>query len=151
MQLFLIPSNGDIEDLKKTTDRVGVRIVTPRTLRELIVESTSGDSVLVAAVTERQLSMMSRFPAELFDELPAVLLSAPGLFYDGAWMQMATAFPAEDYLQFARKAEKSGHVSFTVEDMEKKGFGDETSLPHAFDSESLAAQEHPGDDTDFPD
>lgn len=122
--MYLIPRTGDLDSLIEMVKRARGVFISPVTIRDLILEESSSKSnVVVVAISAEQLSILTRYPAELLDDVPFAVHAIPGAVYDANWSNAATALPPLDYLELEKMLSKSGHTSFTVDQLEKKHTG----------------------------
>lgn len=116
MNLYLIPNVGDFSRLADQAARAKVPLLTPSTIRELILTS-SGENTAIASVRAEDLLVLNRYAPTLMDEMPTIVMSVPGLVYSGEWMALASAFPSIDWVELERKISKSGHMATSPEDL----------------------------------
>nr|QYF49821.1 MAG: hypothetical protein 1 [Yunnan farmland cysto-like virus] len=119
MSIYIIPSDGDFQQLTEVTTRAEVPLLTPQTLREFIL-ATNGLSIAVVTMSAENMLVLSRHAATLVDEIPTVVMSVPGAAYTGEWMMLASYFPPMDWIELERKLKKSGHMATTPGSLEKR-------------------------------
>nr|QYF49734.1 MAG: hypothetical protein [Jiangsu sediment cysto-like virus 6] len=122
MSTYIVPNDGDFDILAATTKKAGVPLITPSSLREMILE-TDGVPLAIVGLGAEPLLILNRHAATLLSEVPTVVTSVPGLIYSGEWFTLASAFPAVDWTELERKLAKSGHTAFTTRDLQKRSVG----------------------------
>jgi hypothetical protein len=120
--LYLVPGDGNFSELTAQLERAGMSLVTPKTLRELIVSSSSETSI-VAAIRPESMLILNRHASELLEELPEVVIGVLGLIYASEWYSLASTFPPVDWSELVKKTSKSGHTARNLDDVETRGNG----------------------------
>lgn len=122
MALYLLPISSTMPEVTEVLSRAGVQLKQLKTVRELIL-SESDAPVVVGAVDPGVLLVLNRHAATLVNEVPTVVMSAPGAIYTGEWMTLASPFPAMDWTELREKLSKSGHLALTPGQLEARKVG----------------------------
>lgn len=117
MSTYIVPQEGNFDALTELTQRAGVTQITPKALRELVIEDAQ-NSVLVGALNTEHILILNRYASQLLEEVPTVVIGVPGLAYSGEWYTLAASFPPIDWSEFEKKLAKSGSTAYTKEDLE---------------------------------
>lgn len=148
MNLYLIPNVGDFSRLADQAARAKVPLLTPSTIRELILTS-AGENTAIASVKAEDLLVLNKYAPTLMDEMPTIVMSVPGLIYSGEWMALASAFPSVDWMELERKISKSGHMATTPEDLPGRSTTRADERPRLY--QTRPAPEEPSDVDDAED
>lgn len=122
MSVYLLPSSGEFSEIVELAKKAQVEVVTPGSLRDFIL-STEGKPLVIATLRDQDIQVLNRHSTTLVNELPTIVMGAPGPIYTGEWVTLASAFPAIDYSELKAKLSKSGHLATSPEDLEKRGKG----------------------------
>lgn len=122
MTVYLFPPPLDPADVVDVAKKAGAPFNQYSTLRELILNEKGGPIVL-ATIRPQDLLVLNRHAATLVEELPTVVMSAPGFIYSPDWVSTASALPAMDWKELAGKLSKSGHLALTPESLERRDLG----------------------------
>jgi hypothetical protein len=122
MPHYFVPTTGSLDELAEITQKSGLHLSTPVTVRDLILEAHEYSHAVFAVSTEILL-ILNRNASQLLAEMPSVVLSVPGLVYSSDWNIAATAYHVVDFTELRDKLSKSGVVSHSVEDLEKRDRG----------------------------
>lgn len=125
MSIYLFPLGSDLGDITEITKKAGVSFESFATVRELILKS-QGHPISLGMIGPQELLVINRHATTLLDEMPSVVMSAPGVLYTPDWMSLASAFPAVDWKEIQGKLSKSGHLATTPEQLEKRNLGANT-------------------------
>nr|QYF49689.1 MAG: hypothetical protein [Guangxi cysto-like virus 2] len=139
MSIYIVPHVGDFDKISEISKRARVEVATVNTVREFIL-ATHGKPIMIAAVSSRDLMILARYASTLLDEMPTVVISAPGLIYEGGWSTHATAFPPIDWTELEGKLSKSGTLATNPDDLEAvtrgRGTGYHDDVLDSFDEEA---------------
>lgn len=122
MSVYLVPNEGDFSAIEEVAKKAGVTLITPRNVRDFILES-SDQTLVIAAVGPEILLVLNRHARQLVDELPSALIGVPNLLYSGEWFTLASTFVSIDWSEMEAKLSKSGHTAFNPEDHEARSVG----------------------------
>lgn len=140
MSTYILPLVGEFDKISDLATRARVPVTTVSTIREYILATQDG-TMHIVAVSSRDLMIMARHAQTLLTEMPTVVISAPGLIYEGSWLTHATAFPAVDWTELEAKMLKSGTLSHTPEQLEdvtrSRGTGYRDEVIENFDEEDV--------------
>lgn len=120
MPLYLLPEEGDYSEVASILSAAQIEFIVGEPIRHIIIKEDESNLV-VATVTSHRLSLMQRYAAELFHELPTVVFNAPNLAYPGEWASVAAAIPAIDWMEFETKVSKPGAIARTPEQLQDRG------------------------------
>lgn len=84
---------------------------------------TEGSPVVFASMQVKDLLVLNRHASTLVVELPSVVMSVPGLAYDGEWVSVAAALPSVDWKEIEKKVAKSGFLANTPDQLESRDRG----------------------------
>lgn len=126
--IYLVPSNGDASFLTESTSRASIPFFQADKARDFIL-GTEGVPLGVVAVDEETMLVLTRHAAQLFNELPSVITSVPGLMYDQAWMAMGTVLPPTHWKTFEEQTKRSGVLSVTPAQAQSRAIGANASMP----------------------
>lgn len=122
MSIYLLPPGNDLVEITEVTKKAGVLFEQFGSLREMIL-AAQGNPICVGTLTPQDLLVLNRYARTLVEELPTVVMSAPGVIYTADWMSLASAFPAVDWKEILGKLSKSGHLATQPEQLEKRQLG----------------------------
>lgn len=122
MSIYLLPPSSGLEEVTAVLSKVGVKIQQFRTMRELILAEGSGP-IVVGTLDAQGLLILNRYAPSLVQELPTIVMSAPGAIYTGEWVSLASALPAVDWAELAQKVAKSGHLALAPGDLPARQVG----------------------------
>lgn len=122
MSVYLFPMGSDLSDILEVTKKAGVPFESFATVRDLILK-TQGIPIALGMIGPQELLVINRHATTLLDEMPSVVMSAPGVLYTPDWMSLASAFPAVDWKEIQTKLAKSGHLATTTTQLEARGLG----------------------------
>lgn len=132
--IYVLPATGAFDEIIEVTQRAKVPLHTPSTLREFILSTATEESpIQVATLTAEQILLLNRAAEQLLDQLPTVIVAAPGVFYQGDWMTTAASFPVIDWLELKSKLSKSGHTAYSRAALQSKDSGILVMRPTAVD------------------
>lgn len=133
MSIYLLPPGNDLNEITEVTKKAGVLFDQFGSLREMIL-AAQGNPICVGTLGSQDLLVLNRYARTLVEELPTVVMSAPGVIYTADWMSLASAFPAADWKEILGKLSKSGHLATNPEQLAKRQLG-----PNVPDEEMLNA------------
>lgn len=125
MTIYLLPPASDPVDIIDLTKKAGVPFEQFSSLREMILKS-EGVPIVLGTIRPQDLLVLNRYARTLVDELPSIVMSAPGVVYTGDWVSLASAMPALDWKEIQQKLQKSGHLAGTPEQLESRDLGSPT-------------------------
>lgn len=120
--IYLVPSEGDFSDLSDILKRAQIPLITPASIRQMILE-TAGSPISIVAASNEQLLVLNRHATQLLEEVPSVVVGVPGLVYAGDWYTLASTFPPLDWSELEKKASKSGHTAHDLSAVEQRSVG----------------------------
>lgn len=125
MTTYLLPPAIDSTEIVDICRKAGVPFEQFGTIRELILKGRDAP-VIIGTIRAQDLLILNRYASSLVDELPSIVMSAPGVVYSGDWVTLASALPALDWKEIVSKLAKSGHTAFTPDALEKRDLGSPT-------------------------
>lgn len=122
MSVYLLPPAIDPTEVVEVVKRAGVPFEQLNSIRELVLLEGRGP-ISVATIKAQDLLVLNRYARTLVEEIPTVVMSAPGFLYSGDWIGTASALPAVDWKEIQSKLSKSGHLALTPADLARRGQG----------------------------
>lgn len=156
MSVYLFPLVSDPTEIVETFQRAGLELMQFESIRDFILKSADSGPLIAGTIRPQDLLVLNRHATTLVQELPTIVMSAPGVVYTGDWVSTASALPAVDWRELKDKLSKSGHTAFTPDALEKRGQGGEVfdtrgvnrrllSRPHAHTSDPFPEGVSPDD------
>lgn len=122
MTVYLLPPVVETTDILAICKRSNVPFENFATIRELLLKPLN-IPVVIGTIRPQDLLVLNRYAPTLVEELPTVVISAPGAVYNGDWMALASALPAMDWRELETKLSKSGHTAYEGESLVKRNLG----------------------------
>lgn len=101
-------------------DRSGATYVEVDKLWKLWPHISTG-AIVIASITTEELALLQRFMGSLLQEMPSIITAVPGCFYSSEWNMLAAHLPSAPYSDLEAQLLKSGFLSHTPEQAEKRG------------------------------
>jgi hypothetical protein len=128
--LVIIPILASTTDNEfvETTARAGIQILNMASAKlydlfPVLLEKKD----TVVQLEPRQLALLSRYASEFFEFLPIVVTEVPGAVYTKDFDQLANLFLMEPWDMFRRRLAKSGTLSQTSDQVEKRSVSSQYS------------------------
>jgi hypothetical protein len=116
MKLYLLPSlpsSVDEENFKTLTSTARVPVFQITKLYKLFNADHSAYSSIICVVDSSTLGVMARNADTLFEALPTVLRSVPGVVYPSDWLMLTSYFENVDWIDFEKLLLKSAQRTDT--------------------------------------
>lgn len=119
--LKLIPPFTDTKPgVLDTIDRSGATFVEVDKLFKLWPHLATG-AIVIASIPTTELAILQRFMSSMLQEQPSVVTGVPGCHYSAEWNMLAAHLPSEPYSALEAQLLKSGYLSHTPDQSEKRG------------------------------
>lgn len=115
---YVFPNGTPAPEAMSLLTRAGAVLLVPEHLYEVYSEPELDHALL--GLTLEQVTLISRYPAELLASVPTIIRNVPGVVYPSTWLLAASMFPAIDWATFEGKMAKSGLLAMNVRDAQKR-------------------------------